>query len=259
MKPKRVEVLGVPVDCVDMNGALVAVDEMVAEGRSATIVAVNPEKVMKAREDPDLLGFLRGAQLLIPDGIGVVLAVRLLEHERIERVPGSELMPAICARAVERGYTIFVFGATHDVNEMAVEALRTSYPGIQIVGSQHGYLSEEEMPRLIARINLCAPDVLFVALGSPRQEAWIAKYVPNLRVRVCQGVGGTLDVLAGTVKRAPPVFRRLHLEWLFRLVTDPRRAARQMVLPRFAYHVVHRKLVGVDLTPSAIAKSRRLK
>ncbi len=257
MKPKRVEVLGVPVDCVDMSGALAAVDAMVAGNRPATIVAVNPEKVMKAREDPALLGFLRGAELLIPDGIGVVLAVRILEHEQIERVPGSELMPEICARAVARGYTVFVFGAAQEVNQRAVDTLRRIYPGIQIVGSQHGYLSEAEMPGLISQINLCAPDVLFVALGSPRQEAWLERYVPQLRVKVCQGVGGTLDVLAGTVKRAPLLFRRLHLEWFYRLVTNPSRAARQAVLPGFAYQVVLRKLRGADATTATTTQRER--
>ena len=157
VKPKRVEVLGVPVDCVDMSGALAAVDAMVAGDRPATIVAVNPEKVMKARADPALLAFLRGAELLIPDGIGVVLAVRILEHERIERVPGSELMPEICARAVARGYTIFVFGAAQEVNQRAVDTLRRTYPGIQIVGSQHGYLSEAEMPASSRRLICVRP------------------------------------------------------------------------------------------------------
>ncbi len=249
--------LGVPVDCVDMSGALAAVDVMVAGDRPATIIAINPEKVMKARENRSLLGFLNGVDLLIPDGIGVVLAARLLEQARIERVPGSELMPAICARAATRGYTVFVYGAAQEVNQRAVDTLRVTYPGLKIVGSQHGYLSEAEMPQFISRINSCAPDVLFVALGSPRQEAWIQKYVPDLKVKVCQGVGGTLDVLAGTVKRAPPLFRRLHLEWFYRLATNPRRAGRQVVLPKFAYQVARSKIRSVDVTLATTANRDR--
>ncbi|MBL8202152.1 MAG: WecB/TagA/CpsF family glycosyltransferase [Chromatiales bacterium] len=243
--PKRVEVLGAPVDCVDLEGALAAIDTLIAGPEARAVVAVNPEKVIKAQSDPVLRRSLASAGLLIPDGIGVVYAVRLLRHERLERVPGAELMPAICARAALRGYPVFLFGASREVNEKASAVLAKEYPGLVIAGHHHGYVDDAAMPDLVAAINASGAQVLFVALGSPRQELWMEKYLPELRhVRVCQGVGGTFDVIAGRVRRAPLAFRRANLEWFYRLVTEPRRAIRQIVLPRFTYQVFREKLFG---------------
>jgi N-acetylglucosaminyldiphosphoundecaprenol N-acetyl-beta-D-mannosaminyltransferase len=238
MTPARVDILGVPVHCVTMPQALDAVGEMIAGGERQAVLAVNPEKVMHARRNPQLLAQLQRAALLIPDGIGVVLAARLLGLGRLERVPGSELMPLLCARAAEKGYTVFVFGATPEVNERAVAEMRRRWPAIRIVGAHHGYVAEDAVEALIRRINDLRPDILFVGLGSPKQEAWIDRYLPSMQVRVCQGVGGTLDILAGRVKRAPALMRRVHLEWFYRLLAEPSRAARQAVLPLFAWQVL---------------------
>lgn len=241
--PRRVTVLGVPVDCVDMVRTLVAIDDMVAGSRPRTILAVNPEKVMKAQRDPVLSRALNDAGLLIPDGIGVVYAVRSLWGERIARVPGAELMPEICGLAAQRGYKVFLFGASREVNEQAVAKLRQQYSGIAIVGHHDGYVDEVGMPRLLDEINQSGAQILFVALGSPKQELWMEQYLPRLQhVRVCQGVGGTFDVIAGRVRRAPALFRNANLEWLYRLITDPRRALRQVALPQFTLAVFRAKL-----------------
>ena len=235
--------LGVPVDCVDMDRALSAVDDMVAGDQPRTILAVNPEKVMKAQNDPVLSRALGDAGLLIPDGIGVVYAVRTLWGERIARVPGAELMPGICALAAQRGYKVFLFGASREVNDQAVVKLRAQYPGIQIVGHHDGYVDEAGMPRLIEAINVSGAQILFIALGSPKQELWMEKYLPRLHhIRVCQGVGGTFDVIAGRVRRAPARFRNATLEWFYRLITEPRRALRQVALPQFTLAVFRAKL-----------------
>lgn len=235
-RPARVLVAGIPVDCVDMEQALDTVDRLVATGGPArTILAVNPEKVMQARADPLLRRALANAGLVIPDGTGVVLAVRLLERQRIRRVAGADLMPAICERAARQGYSVFLYGASPEVNERAAAALLADYPNLRIVGREHGFVRADDMPALIDRINAAAPDILFVALGSPRQEQWMEEHLPRLKVKVCQGVGGTFDVLSGRVKRAPLVFRRASLEWFYRLCADPRRIRRQMALPRFVY------------------------
>lgn len=241
---KRVDVLGAPVDCVDMRRALEFVDMAVSGDAARVIIAVNPEKIMKARTDPVLRRFLWNADLLIPDGIGVVFGARLLAGADIERVPGAELMPAICERAATRGYTVFLYGAAEEVNSKAAEVLAQSYPGLRIVGRQNGYVKDAEMPAFVARINTLRPDVLFVALGSPRQEIWFERWLSQLQVKVCQGVGGTFDVLAGKVRRAPPFFRNNNLEWFYRLVTEPRRAARQAALPKFAVLLVRQLLSG---------------
>jgi N-acetylglucosaminyldiphosphoundecaprenol N-acetyl-beta-D-mannosaminyltransferase len=239
-----VEIFGVPVDCIDMAGALDAVESMIAGGRPQTVLAVNPEKIMKAQTDSLVRESLRGAGLLIPDGIGVVVAVRLLLGRRLERVPGSELMPAICARAAGKAHAVFLYGATPEVNERAAQVLVERYPGLRVAGHRHGYVGEADMPALVEEINASGAQILFVALGSPRQELWMKQYLPQLDVRVCQGVGGTFDVLVGKVRRAPAVFRRLHLEWLYRLLSEPRRLLRQTALPRFAWKVLVARVTG---------------
>ncbi len=240
--PIRVEVLGVPVDCVDMGQALDAVDTMIAGDRPQTVLAVNPEKVITAQGDDGIARSLQQAGLLIPDGIGIVFAVRFLTGREINRVPGAELMPRICERAVEKGYRVFLYGGAPDVSEKVVEVLKNRYPGLQVAGNQHGYLEEANMPDLIRAINASKADVLFVALGSPRQERWMAKYMSQLNVKVCQGVGGTFDVLIGRVKRAPVIFRKLNLEWFYRLITQPKRLWRQTAYPKFVIKVIWAKI-----------------
>jgi N-acetylglucosaminyldiphosphoundecaprenol N-acetyl-beta-D-mannosaminyltransferase len=133
---------------------------------------------------------------------------------------------------------VYLFGAQESVNEIAAKELVRRFPGLTIAGRHHGYVDEQDMPDLIEAINRSGAAILFVALGSPRQELWMAQYRQQLHVGVCQGVGGTLDVLAGHVRRAPGLFIRLNLEWLYRLASNPRRLLRQTALPRFAGQVV---------------------
>lgn len=240
--PKRIDVLGVPVDCVDMDMAMEHIARILKGDRAHAVIAVNPEKVIAAQSSARLLQALHGAGLLIPDGIGIVLAARLLHGARLRRVPGSELMPKICDYAARTGYAVFLFGASAEVNELASRELQRRYPGIEISGAEHGYLPAEDMPKLVERINASGAKILFVALGSPRQEDWMLKYLPALNVRVCQGVGGTFDVLAGRVSRAPPLFLKLNLEWLYRLLSNPGRLTRQTALPRFFFQTIKKRL-----------------
>jgi len=236
---KRIDVLGAPLDCVDMVAALEQVEVMLQGQSFNMIIALNPEKVIKSQQDPRLLSWLNNAGLVIPDGIGVVVASRLLNNVEIERVPGSELMPAICERAAQRAYKLFLYGASPQTIEKTVEELNCQYPGIQIVGYQHGYLAKEQMPELVDRINQSQANILFVALGSPQQELWMDENAAKLEnIRVCQGVGGTFDVIAGTVKRAPQFFIKIHCEWLYRLLSQPKRLLRQTALPLFAYKLL---------------------
>lgn len=243
MTPKRIEILGVPVDCLTMEDALDLAASISTRTAPQTVMAVNPEKVMRARYDRQLLEQLRRARMLIPDGIGVVLAARMLGLGRLKRVPGSELMPRLCELAAREGHRVFLFGASPDVNARTAEVLRRRYKGLVIAGTEHGFLAEDDMPDLIQRINSLGVDFLFVALGSPKQEDWIDRYIPHLQVKLCQGVGGTFDVIAGCVRRAPLVFRAVHLEWLYRLVTNPRRLRRQTALPLFAFQVLRQRMM----------------
>lgn len=244
MTVRRIDVLGVPVDCVTMAQSLDIVDDLVSGQKCQTILAVNPEKVMRAQSDPVLLSSLRAAKLLIPDGIGVVMAARILALGKLERVPGVELMQELCRRAPSRGYRIFLFGATLEANEIAKQVLTERYPGIRIVGHQHGFVKEHEMPALIDRINEARTQILFVGLGSPKQEIWMEQYRAQLKVNACQGVGGTFDVIAGRVPRAPQAFRTLNMEWLYRLLIEPRRLLRQSSLLRFALQVLRERASG---------------
>ena len=239
MKPKRIEILGVPVDCVTMAGARQYADHVIREGLGPqAVIAINPEKIIKAGADPGLLACIRSAGLLIPDGIGAVFAAKWSGVKEIERVPGSELMPELCALAAENGYGVFLYGAKPEVVEQTADKLARDYPGLKVAGFQHGYLPEEEMPELVERINQSGARIIFIALGSPGQELWMEKYLPQLKVGISQGVGGTFDVICGNVKRAPYIFRKLHLEWFYRLLKQPSRIFRQAALLKFMVNIV---------------------
>jgi N-acetylglucosaminyldiphosphoundecaprenol N-acetyl-beta-D-mannosaminyltransferase len=244
MKPRRIDILGVPVDCLTMDRTVELAASVLAGNLAQSIVAVNPEKVMRARYDVRLRDQLKRAGVLIPDGIGVVIAARILGLGRLQRVPGSELMPRLCDLAARTGRRVFLFGAAPDVNERAGQVLQERYRGLTIAGTQHGFLKDADMPDLIDRINSSKADMLFVALGSTKQEDWIDRYLPQLNVKICQGVGGTFDVIAGRVRRAPLAFRAVHLEWFYRLMTNPRRLHRQTALPRFAFHILKQRVMG---------------
>ncbi len=244
MRVKRIKILNIPVNEINIESALEWIDSAVASPGNKRIVAVNPEKVMEARKDPKLLNFLEESDLLIPDGIGVVMAARLLGLASMERVAGSDLMPAICDQAAKKGYSVFIYGSKPEVNEKSVAILKSRYPGLIVAGASHGYVMEDEMDHLVHRINNSGAQILFVALGSPGQEKWIEQYGPKLSVRVSQGIGGTLDTIAGNVRRAPRSFQRLNLEWFYRLIDDPWRVRRQVVLPLFLMLVILEKLKG---------------
>lgn len=242
MTPERCFVFGVGVDRVDMDRMLLAAEETVLRAEQCSIFAVNPEKIMTAQRNPALRAWLNDSEYLIPDGIGVVVAARMRGMHARERVPGSDLMPRLCELAVTRGYRIFLYGAREQINAAAAHQLANRYPGIKIAGRHHGYVDAEDQDALIAAINAAAPHFLFVALGSPKQEQWIALNRHRLRVNVIQGVGGTFDVIAGAVRRAPPLWIRFHLEWLYRLLVQPSRLRRQSPLFRFALLVLTGRL-----------------
>lgn len=242
----RCRVLGIPVDAVGMEEALGVVDELVNHGEGMGLVlAVNPEKVLVLREDDFLREVFEEAALLIPDGIGVVAALKLLSGVEVSRVPGADLMQRICAESATKGYQIFLYGGAEEVNAGAANELERRFPGIQIVGRANGYISEDEMPGLIDQINASEANVLFVALGSPRQEKWMTDHGARLtKVKVCQGIGGTLDTIVGRVQRAPKAFQKVGLEWLFRLLKQPTRAKRQLRLLTFTKEVMKARMRG---------------
>lgn len=246
----RLQILDIQVDPVNRQEAVARVDGFLsAGGRVHTVLASNPEKNFSVPRDPVLLDLYTHADLLLPDGIGVVLAARLLHGARMKRVPGSEFIFNICRLCAKSGRGVFVYGARESVNKAAAEKLSEMIPNLDIVGRSNGYVPESQMPDLVRAINDSGAEALLVALGSPMQERWISQYAKDLRhVRVCQAVGGTLDTIAGTVRRAPPFWCGIHLEWFYRLILEPRRVRRQRVLPVFAFKVLWAALRAVPRT-----------
>jgi len=238
---RRHNVLGTGVDRVTMTEALEVVRGCIEADRQMSIYAVNPEKVVRAQSDDQLRKLLGGGELLIPDGIGVVLALRLRGLDA-QRVPGSELMPALCAAAAAADWPVYLLGASEEVNRAAADRLKRRYPGLRIAGRRNGYFDASELLELRNEINRSGARILFAALGSPKQEEWIEENRTFLGVNVFQGVGGTFDVIAGRVRRAPAVWRYLNLEWLYRLLSQPRRLLRQRALPVFALQVLRERL-----------------
>ncbi len=242
---ERLRVLGAPVDSVSFAQALDVVCRLAKE-RSQTkfVVAVNPEKVMAARRDELVAKFLDDSALALPDGIGVVIASKIFYGKKLERVPGADLSQAVCAESGRRGVKIFFYGAQEDVNAGAVEELRRRYPDVLIVGRRNGYVKPEQFDALVDEINASDADILFLALGSPKQEKWMNEYGAKLNVGVCMGIGGTLDTIVGKVKRAPKAWQKFHLEWFYRLARQPSRFWRQRNVFIFAFKVLCAKAFG---------------
>jgi N-acetylglucosaminyldiphosphoundecaprenol N-acetyl-beta-D-mannosaminyltransferase len=242
---RRITILNSPVDAVTMQSALALIKSYVkTQSKPGYILAINPEKVYTLLFNRPLRAFTEGATLLLPDGIGVVLAARILLGARLSRVTGADLMQSLCAEAAREHYRIFLFGASEEVNRRTGQELRRRYPGIQIAGRLNGYSGAQDTEAAIRIINAAQADILFLALGSPRQENWIAENLPRLNVKLCQGVGGTFDTIAGTVKRAPGWVQSLGLEWFYRFAHQPARAGRLMTVFKFAALVLVAKFRG---------------
>ena len=233
----RVEILGVGVDPVTMDEALARVEGFFSARSPHLIATANAEMLMNATHDEELCSILNGADLVVPDGAGTVWAARHLGSEMPERVAGYDLAQEIMKRAPSAGRKVFFFGSAPGVADKAKLKAEQLYPGISIVGTRNGYFSADEEPSIIEQIKRAQPDLLLVALGVPKQEKWLAAHLNELQVPVSIGVGGTFDVMAGVMKRAPLWMQRAKLEWLFRAMLQPSRAGRLIALPKFVFKV----------------------
>jgi len=232
-------VLGVRVDCLDMAGAVSAIERLVDErGPTRLVATVNPEFIMRARVDEGFREVLAGAALCLADGIGVVWAMRRRGCPQYERVSGSDLVPHLARTCARRGWRPFLLGARPGVAAEAARRLEADHPGLRVAGVHAGSPRPEDDGEALRRIAAARPDLLLVAYGAPQQELWIARNRRLLDVPVALGVGGTLDFLAGRQRRAPLWLQRAHLEWLWRLVLQPRRVRRMAVLPAYALAVL---------------------
>lgn len=207
-------------------------------GQRTIVMAANPEKLYRAWTDPAVADLLRAADLRICDGVGLAIVASLLHRRRVTRITGVDLFEALIARAAEVGWRVFLLGATPEVSEAAARRLQERYPDLLIVGRHDGFFASDEEVR--SRIEAAAPDMVFVAMGSPRQEQWMVANAPRCRPALWMGIGGTLDVLAGRAPRAPRWVRAAGAEFLYRLVRDPRRWRRQIALPLFVLEAARR-------------------
>ncbi len=237
--PERLDVLGVGVHPLTLSEAVGVIGEWV-DGRgerTRQVVTLNAEMLYRAQGDPELMGVLREADLVLPDGHGVVWAGRRFGHPIPERVAGIDLIHALAESGRGR-WSFYLLGALPGVAEEAASRLRLEHPGLVVAGAAHGYFAPEETADVVRRIREASPDILLVALGSPKQELFIHRHRGELGAAVAIGVGGSFDVLSGRLRRAPLLFQRLRLEWFYRLLQEPSRWRRMLALPRFAWMVV---------------------
>lgn len=237
------QVLGLPVDSVTPDQAATMCEAFCTENTGASptdsrgphlVITLNVEMTMGARKDPYLRESILSASLIIPDSVGIQKAAGLPQ-----RVPGIELLEELARRAGERGGSFYLLGAAPGVAEEAATILTGCYPGLRIAGARDGYFKPEEESAVLADIAEARPDYLFVALGAGRQEKWIHRHSDRLAASVAMGVGGSFDVISGRAKRAPEIFRRLNLEWAYRITTQPARIGRAVPpLLRFTWAIL---------------------
>jgi N-acetylglucosaminyldiphosphoundecaprenol N-acetyl-beta-D-mannosaminyltransferase len=233
MELKKVKILGVSIHNVTLESASKRVLDMVRSGRACSVYTPNTEIVMEAQKDDGLKAVLNRGDLVIPDGIGLVIASNIHRLGLSDRVPGIELMGEILKMAEKERLSVFLFGAKPGIAKRASENILKSHPGLAIAGVRDGYFTESQADSVLDEINAANPDILFVALGAPKQEKWIDTNLSRLNAKIVMGVGGSIDVHAGVAKRAPVIFQKLYLEWFYRLMKDPHRIGRMMSLPKF--------------------------
>lgn len=232
---KQVNILGVSFSKLNMKETLDTLTDVVESKRDHVfhVITANPEIVIGAKQDPKLKQITDAANLITPDGIGIVMASRWKKEPVAERVAGYDLLLNLLERGNQKGWSFFFLGSSEEVNQQATDIIVEKYPNLKVAGRHHGFFKAKES-ELIQQINEAQPDFLIVALGAPRQEQWIFDHRDQLHTKVAIGVGGSLDVIAGKVKRAPLFWQKLNLEWLYRLLSQPTRWKRQLALPKFA-------------------------
>ena len=228
-----IPLLKVRVNDVDMREALAMCDEFIQSRKPHHIITLDASMCVMAEHDAKLRKVIEDSDLITPDSVGVLWACKRMGKSLRERVSGVELVEMLCSLSPEKHYRLFFFGSAPGVAEQAAEKMRLKYPGCEIVGTRNGFFTEKDNNDIIMQIQNAKPDILCVALGIPKQEMWISEHIQTLGVPICIGVGGTFDVLSGNVQRAPMWMRKLSIEWLHRLISNPRKIGKVMTLPKF--------------------------
>ena len=235
----KVDVLGVGFDALDMEAALDVAARWLEEPKARYVVTPNAEIAYAAFKDAELRETLNGADMVLPDGVGIIKGAQTLGRPLAGRVPGCEFGPRLAARMAGAGKRLYLLGAAPGVADASADKLRRDCPGLTVCGVRDGYFKSDG--EALADIVEAKPDVMFVCLGSPKQERWMRRNLDKVGPVLMLGLGGTLDLLAGRVSRAPGVFQRLGLEWLYRIGFSPKRWGRAMALPRFLAAVRRQK------------------
>lgn len=234
----KVNILGVYVDMVNINQAADKIIRFFDEDRLHKVYTPNSEIIMVAYKDESFKKLLNDADLLTADGIGVVYASKILGKPINERAAGFDIACEVLERINGTSRKLFLFGGKPGIAEQARDNLLKKYPSLNIVGCRNGYFKPEEEPDIVKEINDSGADLVFVCLGAPKQEQWLARNSDTLKARVAMGIGGSLDVFAGTAERAPKFFCDHGIEWLYRLIKQPSRAGRMLALPKFGLTVL---------------------
>ena len=240
----RIDVLGVEFDNLTLAEAVDRAQALAGGEGFHYVVTPNPEIVMTAQKDPAFQKVLSVADLVLPDGIGVIKAAAILGRPLKERVPGIDVAVALMGRMAGSGTRLFLLGAKPGVAEVAAEKLRAAYPGLQICGTHDGYF-QDDAP-VVEAIRAARAEVVFVCLGAPKQEFWMSRNGPETGAKLMLGLGGVLDVFAGAVERAPERWQRMGLEWLYRLIREPSRIGRMARLPLFLVQAYRAKWGGKE-------------
>ena len=220
---KKAILFGVPIDNLTLEETVGRVETMIREGGTHQHVVVNVDKIVKLQRDPELRKAVLSCDLINADGQPIVWASRFLQHPIKERVTGVDLFDSLVARCAEKGYRPYLLGARQEIVERVVEVLKQRHPALKIAGYRNGYWQPAEEAEVVQGIKRTQPQMLFVAMGSPKKEIFLNKWKAELQTPFVMGVGGTFDVVAGLVKRAPRWMQECGLEWFFRLIQEPRR------------------------------------
>jgi N-acetylglucosaminyldiphosphoundecaprenol N-acetyl-beta-D-mannosaminyltransferase len=231
------DILGCRLDPIDIEAATDAIVALARDGGGAQVVTLGTEMVVYAQKDERFRKIVNACALSLCDTVGLLAVARRRGATLRERVTGVELIEHLCARAANEALPVYVFGGADSVAAAAADALRARYPGLVIAGTRSGYFDDAQSASIAAEIRASGARLLFAGLGSPRQEFWLSEHLAETGVGVGIGVGGTLDVVSGRVERAPQAWRKLHAEWLYRLVKEPHRWRRQLALPHFVWLV----------------------
>lgn len=243
MNETKIDVLNVLFDSVTKENILNILAKRIEENKKTFLVTANPEIVMQAKSNPDYLQDIQKADYVIADGIGIIIGSKIIGQPLPERIPGYELMHALLKKGNDSNWSAYFLGAKKEVVELALENIRKLYPNLKIAGYHDGFFDWNSNV-IQEEIKSAKPDLVFVALGLPRQENFIAKNLPQFDKGLFIGVGGSFDVLAGTVKRAPVFWQKLNIEWLYRLLKQPSRWRRQLALPLFVIDMVKERFKG---------------